>query len=121
MKRHNFRNLKVYNRSIDFAVNIYKLSKIFPKDELFGLTSQVRRAAISISLNIAEGSGNKSEKEFQRFLDIALRSNYEVMASLEIALRLTYCTKEDFDRLIAEADEIAAMIVGFSKSLSSDF
>lgn len=120
MKKHNFRNLKIYQRVIDFAVEIYKLSRLFPKDELFGLSNQIRRAITSISLNIAEGSGNKSEREFQRFLEIALRSDYEVMASLEIAFRLSYCGKADFDRLTAEADEIAAMIVGFSKSLCSD-
>ena len=81
------------------------------------MTSQIRRAVTSISLNIAEGSGNDSEKEFKRFLEIALRSDYEVMACLEIALKLTYFEKKDFDRLISEADEIAAMISGFSKSL----
>lgn len=117
MSKHNFRKLKVYQRAIEFAVEIYKLSKIFPKEELYGLTSQIRRAATSISLNIAEGSGNNSEKEFRRFLEIALRSDYEVMTCLEIALRLNYCERKDFDRLIAEADEIAAMISGFSKSL----
>jgi len=120
MKKHNFRNLKIYQRSVDFAVEIYKLSKSFPKEEIFGLTSQIRRAVISISLNIAEGSANKSEKEFQRFLEIALRSNYEVMTALEIALRLNYCQKEKYEELTAEADEIAPMIVGFSKSLCSD-
>ena len=117
MNKHNFRKLKIYQRAIEFAVEIYKLSKTFPKEELYGLTSQIRRAVTSISLNIAEGSGNDSEKEFKRFLEIALRSDYEVMACLEIALRLNYCDRTDFDRLIAEADEIAAMISGFSKSL----
>jgi four helix bundle protein len=120
MKKHNFRNLKIYQRAIDFAVEVYKLSRSFPKDEIFGLTNQVRRAVTSISLNIAEGSGNKSEKEFQIFLEIALRSGYEVMTCLEIALRLDYCDKKNYDLLIKEADEIAAMIVGFSKSLCSD-
>lgn len=117
MKKHNFRNLKIYQRAIDFTVEIYKLSKTFPKDELYGLTSQIRRAATSISLNIAEGSGNNSEKEFKRFLEIALRSDYEVMTCLEIALRLNYYERNDFEMLITEADEIAAMITGFSKSL----
>jgi four helix bundle protein len=98
-------------------VAIYKISKRFPKDELYGLTGQIRRAVLSISLNIAEGSGNSSEKEFRRFLEIALRSNYEVMACLEIALRLNYCGVEDHHGLICEADEIAAMISGFSKTL----
>ncbi|HLG30760.1 MAG TPA: four helix bundle protein [Candidatus Brocadiales bacterium] len=116
---HNFRKIKVYQRAIDFAVEIYRVSKKFPKDELFGLSSQIRRAVTSISINIAEGSGNKSNKEFKRFLEIALRSDYEVIACLEIALKLKYCEKEDYEKLITESDEIAAMIVGFSKSLCS--
>jgi len=120
MKRHNFRNLKVYQRSIEFAVEIYKLSRSFPKGEIFGLINQIRRAATSISLNIAEGSGNKSGREFQRFLEISLRSAYEAMTCLEIAFRLSYCENGNYDRLVKEVDEIAAMIVGFSKSLCSD-
>ncbi len=114
---HNFRKLKIYQKAIDFTVEIYKLTKSFPKDELFGLTNQIRRAVTSISLNIAEGSGNKSNKEFKRFLEISLRSDYEVMTCLEIASRLNYCKKEEYKRLITEADEIAAMLVGFSRQL----
>ena len=102
---------------MDFTVAIYKVSKQFPKEELYGLMSQIRRAATSIALNIAEGSGNSSEKEFKRFLEIALRSNYEVMACLEVALRLNYCKREEHKTLIAEADEIAAMISVFSNTL----
>ncbi len=116
---HNFKKMKVYQRAIDFAVEIYRLNKKFPKDELFGLTTQIRRAVTSISLNIAEGSGNRSGKEFQRFLEIGLRSDYEVLTCLELALKLDYCQKEDYRNMAAQADEIAAMIVGFSKSLRS--
>src|SRR5512136_2238659 len=100
MKRHNFRNLKIYQRAIAFAVDIYKIIRRFPREEMYGLTSQVRRAVTSISLNTAEGSGNASEKEFKRFLEFSLRSDYEVMTCLEIALRLDYCKKDDHDRLI---------------------
>ena len=100
-----------------FAVEIYKLTRSFPKDELYGLTSQIRRAVTSTALNIAERSGNSSEKEFKRFLEFSLRSDYEVMTCLEIALRIGYCNKENYARLTAEADEIAAMIIGFTKSL----
>ena len=73
------------------------------------------------NLTVWFNKSSKAGKEFQRFLEIALRSTYEVMTSLEIAVRLDYCSKNDFNRLTAEADEIAAMLVGFSKSLSSDF
>jgi four helix bundle protein len=117
MKKHNFRNLKIYQRSVAFAVEIYKITRCFPKKKLYGLTSQIRRAVTSTALNIAEGSGNSSEKEFKRYLEIALRSDYEVMTCLEIALLIGYCNQEDHARLIAEADEIAAMISGFSKGL----
>jgi four helix bundle protein len=118
LKKHNFRKLQIYQRAVEYAVEIYKLSKLFPKEELYGLTSQIRRAVISIALNIAEGSGNSSVKEFRRFLEIALRSTYEVTACLEIVLKLNFCDKEAFNRLVVEADEIAAMISGFSKSLT---
>ncbi|MBI5665133.1 MAG: four helix bundle protein [Nitrospirae bacterium] len=114
---HNFKNLKIYQKAIEFSVSIYKLTNLFPEYELFGLTNQIRRAATSIALNIAEGSGNSSNKEFKRFLEISLRSNYEVIACLEIAQRLTYFKKEDSDNLITEANEIASMIVGFRKQL----
>lgn len=117
MKKHNFRNLKIYQRSIAFSVEIYTITSKFPKEEIYGLTSQTRRAVVSIALNIAEGSGNTSEKEFKRYLEIALRSTYEVMACLEIALRMGLCNRETFTLLSDEADEIAAMIVGFSKTL----
>jgi len=117
--QHNFRNLKIYKRAIEYSMEIYKITKTFPKDEVYGLTSQTRRAAISTALNIAEGSGNSSEREFKRFLEISLRSVYEVIACLEIALKLEYINEVEFKKLIAEADEIAAMIVGFNKSLTS--
>jgi four helix bundle protein len=117
MRKHNFRNLQIYQRSVAFSVDIYKITRRFPKEELYGLTSQTRRAVISIALNIAEGSGNSSAKEFRRFLEIALRSDYEVMTCLEIALLLGYCNREDQAKLIVEADEIAAMITGFARNL----
>ncbi len=91
MAKHNFRKLIIYQRAIDFAIDIYKISKFFPKEELYGLTNQLRRAVNSISLNIAEGAGNSSEREFKRFLEFALRSANEVVTCLEIASRLNYC------------------------------
>ena len=99
---------------------VYKMTNNFPTKELYGLTNQLRRAAISIALNIAEGSGSSSDNEFNRFLDIALRSSYEVMCGLEIASRLNYCGKNDTEDLLIKCDEISAMIFGFKKRLKAD-
>lgn len=115
---HRFRDLKVWQRGMDFVTEIYRSSAGFPRSDQFGLTSQTRRAASSIPLNIAEGAGAGSNAEFHRFLSYALRSTYEVMPALEIAQRLTYFSPEKTQALLSEADEIAAMIVGLSRSLA---
>lgn len=115
--RHNFRELKVWERAIVFVTAIYALSQNFPRAEQFGLTSQLRRAAVSISLNIAEGSGASSNVEFVRFLEISRRSVYEVITALEIANRLQYAPGDELKTLMREADEVAAMISGLIKSL----
>ena len=116
---YRFRELKVWQRAMTFVTEIYKMSREFPRSEQFGLTSQIRRAASSIPLNIAEGAGAGSNAEFRRFLSFSLRSTYEVMTALEIAQRLTYCSPEKTRVLQSEADQIAAMIVGLSRSLGS--
>lgn len=115
--KQRFRQLKIWQRSIDINSNIYELTKDLPKTELFGLTSQIRRASVSISLNIAEGSGSNSNKEFNRFLNMSLRSAYEVISALEIVKRLKYLNEVKIDSVIAELDEIIAMIYVFSKKL----
>jgi four helix bundle protein len=102
---------------MDFVTEIYRVSTGFPRYEQFGLTSQIRRAAISVPLNIAEGAGANSNNEFQRFLNYALRSTYEVMSALEIAEKLGYMTAQKPLPLQVEANEIAAMIVGLSRKL----
>ncbi|HZQ10642.1 MAG TPA: four helix bundle protein [Anaerolineae bacterium] len=115
--KHNYRQLDVWRRAIDFVTEIYRLSQKFPKEEQFGLTSQIRRAAVSISLNIAEGSGASSNAEFVRFLEIARRSAYEVMTALEIAEKLKYLLPNEKEKLTKEADEISAMLTGLIKSM----
>ena len=114
---HKYRELRVWQRAMEFTVVIYRESQKWPNEERFGLISQIRRATTSIPLNIAEGAGNSSNKEFARFLQISLRSSYEVMTAIDIARGLGFLTNERADLLVAEADEIAAMLVGLMKSL----
>lgn len=120
MKEQKFRKLNVWDKAMDFIEEIYKLTNKFPSKELYGLTSQLRRAAISIALNIAEGSGSDSDAEFNRFLNISLRSSYEVMCGIEVARRLRYCTDSEVDRLLGKCDEVSAMISGLKKKLKAD-
>ena len=115
---HKFRELKVWQRAMDFVTEIYRASAKFPRPEQFGLTSQIRRAAVSIALNIAEGAGASSNAQFRQFLSYSLRSTYEAMTALEISQRLGYCPSERTQALLDEADEIAAMTVGLSRSLT---
>ena len=88
--------------------------------ELYGLTSQLRRAATSIAMNIAEGSGADTDSEFNRFLGFSLRSSYEIVCGLEVASRLKYCPHGDIQNLLNKCDEFSAMVTGFKKSLKAD-
>jgi len=117
---HNYRNLKVWQRAMTFTIRIYRETKVFPNDEIFGLTRQIRNATSAIPLNIAEGSGNSSDKEFCRFLEIALRSGYEVATAIDIARGLTYWKDSIADELLKEVNEIIAMIVGLMKHLGRE-
>jgi four helix bundle protein len=93
---NRFKNLHVYEKALDYSYNVRQSVKRFPKDELFGLISQYRRAADSIVLNIAEGAGNSSKLEYARFLDIAIRSAFECLACLDIAARNKFVSQEDY-------------------------
>lgn len=114
---HKYRELKVWQRAMAFTVTIYKESQKWPSEERFGLISQIRRAATSIPLNIAEGAGNDSNQEFCHFLQYALRSDYEVMTAIDIARGLNFLSDEHANTLLEEANEIAAMLVGLMKHL----
>ena len=115
---HKFRELIIWQRAMALTTEVYALSRTWPKDELFGLTSQTRRAATSIALNIAEGAGNESNAEFARFLTIALRSSYELMTALELSLRLEYAKADSVQRLLKETDRLAAMTSTLIQKLS---
>lgn len=90
-----FEELRIYQESLKFVDLIYKLTQSWPKDEIFGLTNQFRRAAVSISLNIAEGSG-RTKKDFRHFLDLSRSSCYECVAILSIARSKQYITEQNF-------------------------
>jgi len=119
MKEQKFRKLEVWNKAMDFIEEIYKITNKFPAKETYGLISQLRRAATSIALNIAEGSGSGSDNELNRFLNISLRSSYEVMCGIEVAKRLKYCNNEEVDSLLNRCNELSAMIFGLKKKLKS--
>ncbi len=87
---YRFEKLEIWQQAVEYGIKIYYISKKLPSDELFGLTSQLRRAAVSISSNIAEGSGSTTKKEFKKFLDIAIKSSLETVSQLLFAIKLGY-------------------------------
>ncbi len=111
------RDLKVWQQAMDLTIKIYSLSRQFPKDEMYGLTSQMRRSAVSVPSNIAEGHG-RGGKEFVRFLDIAYGSLLELETQLEIAQRIKYLNDKDANELLTVCAEIGKMLNGLKKSLT---
>ena len=109
--------LDVWNKAIDFVVAVYKVTETFPKEEKFGLTSQVRRAAVSVPANIAEEAARNSSKEFAHFLSNAQGSASEVETELLIARRLGYLNENSHLELRASLDNIGRMITGLSQHL----
>jgi four helix bundle protein len=109
----NFRNLLVWQKSMSLTTKIYNLTKQFPKEEFFGLTSQIRRSSISIPSNIAEGFGRDSNKEYLRFLNISIGSLFEMQTQLEIAKNIQYLNEEEFNNLYENSREIERMLVSF--------
>jgi len=107
--------LDVWKKSIDFVVDVYQVTETFPKDERFGLTSQLRRAAVSIPANLAEGAGRKSGKEFAHFLSNSQGSASEVETELLISHRLRYLPDGDYKRLQSELDDIGRMLTGLTR------
>ena len=111
--------LSVWQRAVDFVVRLYRATASFPPEEKFGLTSQIRRAAVSIPANIAEGAGRQSTKEFAYFLSNAQGSASELSTELLIAHKLGYLSRKDYNGIREEVDEIGRMIVGLTRSLTT--
>lgn len=106
----NYKNLLVWQKGVALVKKIYILTRDFPKDELYGLTSQMRRASISIPSNIAEGRMRESRKEFIRYLQIAIASGAELETQIEIAKHLEFGKTENFTMVENELDEIMRML-----------
>jgi four helix bundle protein len=114
---YRFEKLVVWQLARKFSVKIYKISGEFPSDERFSLTDQLRRAAVSIVLNIAEGSDKKSDKEFVRYLRNSLGSLEEVVTALYIALDLKYINNDKFKELYKDSNILASKLNALIKSL----
>jgi four helix bundle protein len=114
------KDLDVWRLAIDLAQDVYEVSKVFPRDEQFGMTSQMRRAAVSIAGNIAEGAARNGQREFTQFLYIALGSASEMETQLEIARRVGLVAEGDFARLDALLARVAQMLRGLIRSVKSD-
>jgi four helix bundle protein len=109
----DFKNLKVWQKSHELTLEIYKVTAKFPKEELFGLTSQIRRASSSISANIAEGCGRKSDADFARFLQNAIGSASETQNHLILAKDLGFIDLEKYEILETQANEVKRMLISF--------
>ena len=113
----NFEKLEVWQQAIEFAGLVYTLTRAFPENERFGLTNQMRRAAVSISSNIAEGSSRASRGDFARFVEIATGSVFEVVSQATISRRQRFFSEADFARLYAAAEKQSRMLSGLRKAL----
>jgi four helix bundle protein len=112
-----FEKLIVWQKAVDLASDVDNLTKTFPKDELFILSAQIKRAADSVSLNIAEGSTGQSNAEFNKFLGYALRSDIEVVGCLYLAQKRNLIQPDDFAKLYQQCEEILAMLNSLRKTL----
>jgi four helix bundle protein len=115
-----FEKLDVWQKAIEFADVVYSTTRSFPADERFGLTNQMRRAAVSISSNIAEGSSRSSRKDFARFIEIATGSLIEVVSQSHVGRNQGFLTPEEFQTIDAASEEQSRMLSGLRRSLLGD-
>jgi four helix bundle protein len=118
--KHNFKNLKVWQKAVELAVLVYEVTKSFPTEEKFGITSQMRRSSVSTSSNIAEGSARNSSKAFCNCLDISLGESFELETQLIIAFRTGILPEEKFSLLSREIAELQKMVIGFKNTVETN-
>jgi four helix bundle protein len=116
----NYRELKIYHKALKLSSRIYHLTCRFPSSEAFSLANQLRRAAYSIVLNIAEGAGSDSTKEFIMYLGHSVKSGFEVAAGLDIARELDFIDQEEYRALLNDTNEVTVMIKSFRDVLKRD-
>ena len=116
-KLRSHRDLDVWHYAMELSEEVYDLTAKFPKEEMYGLTSQLRRAAVSIVSNIAEGAARQTRKEFTQFIYCAVGSTAEVEAQLELAIRLGYASRQDAKVALDKRESIVRMLYGLIKSL----
>ena len=107
----------MYEKALNLTKVVRSATRMFPGDEIYSLTSQFRRASDSVVLNIAEGAGNRSNKEFAKFLDYSIRSGHECIGCIDIALANGYISENQYKELFDQIDEIIAMTVGLQRKL----
>ena len=115
----DFRNLQVWQKSHELALEIYKISKSFPNHELYGIIGQIRRSMVSIPTNIAEGCGRGSDADFKRFIQIAIGSSSETEYLLLLSKDLGYINKEEYNRLNTKINEIKKMLISLILKLKN--
>jgi four helix bundle protein len=113
----SYRDLIVWQKSMNLVTEIYAVTRSFPSDELYGLTSQLRRCAVSTPSNIAEGYGRNSTSDYKRFLTIAVGSTFELQTQIEIAANLKYLSSDMFGEICNAAKEIELMLLSLIKKL----
>ncbi|WP_111684410.1 four helix bundle protein [Winogradskyella tangerina] len=116
---NNYKELKVWQRSMELVENIYKIGTMFPSEEKYGLLSQIQRSAVSIPSNIAEGAGRNSDKEFKNFLSIAYGSSNELNTQLLISQRVGYLKKEDTIIIFNQIEEVQKMLFSLINKFSN--
>jgi len=117
---HNFKNIIAWQKAMSLVKEVYLLTEKFPKQEVYGLVSQINRSAISIPSNIAEGSGRNSNKDFMRFLDISISSSFELETQILLAKELGFITEEKMILILEKLVEVQKLIFGFQKTLNNN-
>ena len=114
----SFRDLKVWQKSVELTVMVYQFTQTFPREEMYGLTSQMRRASVSIASNIAEGSARGTKRDFRQFVKLARGSNCELQTQLVIARELRFGDRSKCDEIEARTHEIGRMLTALSRYLT---